>query len=160
MIYKARVAFEAAESKVKQLNEKAKVNVSKVVEAEQERDATKENLTVVEQESIKSLSQVNNRMEFEVLARMVSYIETYYEYYEKIFFRMQQMLPELEEYRTHVEQQMIEFEKTTGNPVERILQPKSTRKPRGISFSSPKSLSSTSMDNSSNSLLDLEDEGK
>lgn len=77
--------------------------------------------------------ETNTKEEIEILARMVTYWEAYYDFFDKICAKMQQMLPEIEELRNHVEkvshvfrsshfkQHTVEFEKSTGIAVERIL---------------------------------------
>jgi tetratricopeptide (TPR) repeat protein len=64
---KAKMVYENAENKVKQMNEKIKVNLSKMVGAEQERDTSKENFQQIEKNSFKALSITNDKLEFEIL---------------------------------------------------------------------------------------------
>ena len=85
------------------MNEKAKVNLPKVVEAELERDHLKQTYHTTIQESSKILSSVNTKLDFEILARMVVLLESSFSFYQNVAQKLQNMLPEVENYRNYVE---------------------------------------------------------
>jgi hypothetical protein len=145
---RARSAFESADSKLKSMNEKTKPNLAKVVEAEQERDACKTALEATQKEATKYLVESSSKLELDTMARVVLYFETYYEFLEETMAKFEKFMPEIEEYRNYIEQNLQQLEKESGKTYERILPPKKVRK----SFDR-KSVSLTSEDAE-------EDEGK
>eukprot|EP01114_Cavostelium_apophysatum_P010623 TRINITY_DN2457_c0_g3_i1.p1 TRINITY_DN2457_c0_g3~~TRINITY_DN2457_c0_g3_i1.p1 ORF type:complete len:1191 (-),score=436.75 TRINITY_DN2457_c0_g3_i1:57-3629(-) len=134
---KAKGNYESSVRKVKEMNEKTKVNLIKITEAEQERDALKVVYDATHKESSRVLTEENIKVEFETLARLVMYFEAHYDFFEEATSKMNALMPEIEEYRYYVEQRMQEFEKVTGKAVERILSPKSQRMQRKASFIHP-----------------------
>ena len=57
----------------------------------------------MEKEATKILTDENAKLEFEVLARLVNYMESHYDFFEEASGKMQAMLPEIQEYRFHVD---------------------------------------------------------
>jgi vacuolar-type H+-ATPase subunit I/STV1 len=100
---KSKSAHESAVIKLRTINEKTKANVSKVVEAEQERDATKSQLDQTEKDSYKTLYEMNFKAEVETMERLVAYTEACYDYFERSALRVRQLFKEVDSYRDYID---------------------------------------------------------
>lgn len=87
---------------MKELNEKSKVNISKIVEAEQERDNAKQNFSQTTKDSEKALSQENFKLDFEILARLIVLVENSLGFYQNIANKSTTLFPEMDVYRNYV----------------------------------------------------------
>ncbi|PRP89314.1 lim domain protein [Planoprotostelium fungivorum] len=133
---KTKVTLEELEDKLKKMGEKSKVNTAKVSEAESERDAAKQNFQATEKETIEALTSANSKINFEILARLVYYLEAQQEYYDSMATKLSALLPELQEYREYIDDKMSEFEREhPGVALERVLQPRAKKVGKNLEMS-------------------------
>eukprot|EP01117_Protostelium_nocturnum_P003688 TRINITY_DN1496_c0_g1_i1.p1 TRINITY_DN1496_c0_g1~~TRINITY_DN1496_c0_g1_i1.p1 ORF type:complete len:1155 (+),score=559.92 TRINITY_DN1496_c0_g1_i1:114-3578(+) len=136
---KTKANLETADSKLRQFVEKKTANVTKLNELESERESARSTHEETEEEALKTLTLTNKKLNFEVLARLVYYLEAQHDFYENSFAKLNGMMPQILEFRNYVETQMNDFETSTGVAVERILPPRSTRKGNLNIYQSPSS---------------------
>lgn len=85
------------------MNEKGKVNLSKINEAETERENTKQIYETSSQETLKLVTEVNSKTEVELVARLLRCLESYQTFFEKSLLQISNMHSQLDEYYNFIE---------------------------------------------------------
>eukprot|EP01116_Phalansterium_solitarium_P015136 TRINITY_DN3328_c1_g1_i1.p1 TRINITY_DN3328_c1_g1~~TRINITY_DN3328_c1_g1_i1.p1 ORF type:complete len:1126 (+),score=490.30 TRINITY_DN3328_c1_g1_i1:1004-4381(+) len=118
---KARQTYEAAVQRIDHLKSKGKVHLSKLSEAEAEREAAKRIFEEEERVASKVLKETNTMIDIEVLGRLLMYTDAYREHVASLLQGLNALRPEIEQCRAYLDGEISEFESATGRTVPRVL---------------------------------------
>eukprot|EP00005_Dracoamoeba_jomungandri_P004317 CAMPEP_0174259032 /NCGR_PEP_ID=MMETSP0439-20130205/7915_1 /TAXON_ID=0 /ORGANISM="Stereomyxa ramosa, Strain Chinc5" /LENGTH=1146 /DNA_ID=CAMNT_0015342765 /DNA_START=73 /DNA_END=3510 /DNA_ORIENTATION=+ len=118
---KSKKNFESASAKVDQLNSKGKTDITKLVEAEKDRDIMKLQLIDQEAETLNELKAAVHKNNFCSLERLCDYFEEYAKYFKNGNNRLSRLAESrLGLYRAEVEQRKVVFSSQGGKVTERV----------------------------------------
>ncbi len=95
--------FDAITKKIGQMNAKGQANPQKLQEAVKEQEQLQQKFNTVGQQTMQTLTDVNNRVEFAMFQTLIQYVETYHQFFSRGAALIEEASADLAKYRVYSE---------------------------------------------------------
>ncbi len=95
--------FDGITKKIGQMNAKGQANPQKLQEAVKEQEQLQQKFNTVGQQTMQTLTDVNNRVEFAMFQTLIQYVETYHQFFSRGSALIEEASADLAKYRVYSE---------------------------------------------------------
>lgn len=110
--------YDSINKRIQQMNAKGAVNPQKLQEAQKEQEQCQAKFDSVSVQTMQTLTDVNNRVEFQMFQTLMQYVETYSLFFQRGSVLMHEVMGDLQKYRVFAEKKREAQE--SGQAVEAV----------------------------------------